>query len=102
MSAAFGVATSGPPVEPTPINSVGVIGAGLMGNGIAHVCALAGLPVVLLDVKPEALQRAMATIAQNLDRRPSSPESSVSPSAASTPTRRHGASRSGPEGYTHH
>ncbi len=68
MSAAFGVAAAGPPVEPAPINSVGVIGAGLMGNGIAHVCALAGLPVVLLDVKPEALQRAMATIAQNLDR----------------------------------
>ena len=40
------------------IARVGVIGAGQMGNGIAHVCALAGLPVVLLDVKPEALDKA--------------------------------------------
>ncbi len=31
---------------------VGVIGAGQMGNGISHVCALAGLPVMLLDAKP--------------------------------------------------
>ncbi|MDW8315208.1 MAG: 3-hydroxybutyryl-CoA dehydrogenase, partial [Rhodovarius sp.] len=39
-----------------------------MGNGIAHVCALAGLPVTLVDIKPEALERALATIARNLDR----------------------------------
>ena len=39
--------------EPPEIARVGVIGAGQMGNGIAHVCALAGLPVTLLDVKPE-------------------------------------------------
>ena len=38
------------------------------GNGIAHVCALAGLPVVLLDVKAEALTKAMATMARNMDR----------------------------------
>jgi 3-hydroxybutyryl-CoA dehydrogenase len=50
------------------IASVGVIGAGQMGNGIAHVCALAGLPVVLLDVSDEALDRAMATMARNMDR----------------------------------
>ena len=37
--------------EPPEIARVGVIGAGQMGNGIAHVCALAGLPVILLDVK---------------------------------------------------
>ena len=43
---------------------VGVIGAGQMGNGIAHVCALAGLPVMLLDVKPAALEKALATIGQ--------------------------------------
>ena len=50
------------------IQKVGVIGAGQMGNGIAHVCALAGLPVVLLDVKAEALDRAMAVMGKNMDR----------------------------------
>ncbi len=39
-----------------------------MGNGIAHVCALAGLPVVLLDVRADALDRAMAVMGKNLDR----------------------------------
>ena len=39
--------------EPPEIARVGVIGAGQMGNGIAHVCALAGLPVTMLDVKAE-------------------------------------------------
>ncbi len=54
---------------PTPeIARVGIVGAGQMGNGIAHVCALAGLPVVLADVKPEALEQALATIARNMDR----------------------------------
>jgi 3-hydroxybutyryl-CoA dehydrogenase len=48
--------------------SVGVIGGGQMGNGIAHVCALAGLPVVLLDVKQDALDRALATMARNMER----------------------------------
>jgi 3-hydroxybutyryl-CoA dehydrogenase len=47
---------------------VGVIGAGQMGNGIAHVCALAGLPVTMLDVKSDALNRAMGTITRNMDR----------------------------------
>src|SRR6201999_3917056 len=55
-------------VTPSEIARVGVIGAGQMGNGIAHVCALAGLPVVLLDVKPEALDKAMAVMGRNLDR----------------------------------
>src|SRR5262249_26603614 len=54
--------------EPPVIASVGVIGAGQMGNGIAHVCALAGLPVTLLDVKAEPLKKAMATIARNMER----------------------------------
>ncbi|WP_456308042.1 3-hydroxybutyryl-CoA dehydrogenase [Rhodovarius crocodyli] len=55
--------------NPVPeIKSLGVIGAGQMGNGIAHVAALAGLDVVLLDVKAEALDKAMATIAKNMDR----------------------------------
>ena len=42
------------------INKLGVIGAGLMGNGIAHVAALSGIPVVLMDVQQQALDRALA------------------------------------------
>jgi 3-hydroxybutyryl-CoA dehydrogenase len=53
--------------EPT-IAAMGVIGAGQMGNGIAHVCALAGLPVVLLDAKETVLDSALATITRNMDR----------------------------------
>src|SRR3984957_7818056 len=47
---------------------VGVIGAGQMGNGIAHVCALAGFQVNLLDAKQDALDKAMATMGRNMDR----------------------------------
>jgi 3-hydroxybutyryl-CoA dehydrogenase len=54
--------------EPPEIARVGVIGAGQMGNGIAHVCALAGLTVTMLDVKAGVLDRAMATIGRNMDR----------------------------------
>ena len=50
------------------MQAVGVVGAGQMGSGIAHVCALAGLPVVLLDTKPDALGKAMAAMARNMDR----------------------------------
>jgi len=50
------------------VQAVGVIGAGQMGSGIAHVCALAGLPVVLLDMKADALDKAVANIGRNLDR----------------------------------
>ena len=50
------------------IARVGVVGAGQMGNGISHVCALAGLDVVLLDAKAEAVQRTMAAMARNMDR----------------------------------
>ena len=50
------------------VQAVGVIGAGQMGSGIAHVCALAGLPVVMLDMKADALDKAMANIGRNLDR----------------------------------
>ena len=50
------------------IARVGVIGAGQMGNGISHVCALVGLPVVLLDVSQAALDKALATVSRNMDR----------------------------------
>ena len=50
------------------IRKVGVIGAGQMGNGISHVCAAAGIDLVMLDVKADALAKAMATIGRNMDR----------------------------------
>src|SRR5215467_5838484 len=52
----------------TQIRKVGVIGAGQMGGGIAHVCALAGLDVVLTDVGDEALQHGREAIERNLAR----------------------------------
>ncbi|MDR3532329.1 MAG: 3-hydroxybutyryl-CoA dehydrogenase [Rhodopila sp.] len=56
------------PTEPPDIQSVGIIGAGQMGNGIAHVCALAGLAVTIVDIKQEALTKAMAIMARNMER----------------------------------
>ncbi len=50
------------------IKTVGVVGAGQMGNGIAHVLALAGYDVLMNDVSGEALERAKALIDANLDR----------------------------------
>ena len=50
------------------IQSVGVIGAGTMGNGIAHVFARSGFSVVLCDVEQRFLDRGLDTIAKNLDR----------------------------------
>src|SRR5579859_382711 len=50
------------------IQRVGVVGAGTMGNGIAHVFARAGYTVVLCDVEQAFLQRAIATIKKNLER----------------------------------
>src|SRR6201995_113514 len=50
------------------IKKVGVIGSGQMGNGIAHVAALAGFDVVLNDVSSDRLKSAMATINGNLSR----------------------------------
>ncbi|MEH6386807.1 3-hydroxybutyryl-CoA dehydrogenase [Pseudomonas profundi] len=50
------------------INTVGVIGAGTMGNGIAQICASAGLKVVLVDIADAALDRAMSTIDASLDK----------------------------------
>ena len=50
------------------LHRIGVIGAGQMGAGIAHVCALAGLDVALTDVGDEALQRSCEAIDRNLSR----------------------------------
>ena len=50
------------------INTIGVIGAGQMGNGIAHVCALAGLDVKLMDVNQEQLDKALGVMDQNMSR----------------------------------
>ncbi len=50
------------------ITKIGVIGAGQMGNGIAHVSALAGFDVHLVDVSAENLARAMETIRHNMNR----------------------------------
>ena len=48
--------------------SVGIIGAGQMGNGIAHVCALADIDVQLTDIDDEALGQAHEIISQNMER----------------------------------
>ncbi len=50
------------------ISRIAIVGAGTMGNGIAHVAAQHGKSVVLVDVAAEALERARATISANLDR----------------------------------
>lgn len=50
------------------MNNVAVIGAGTMGNGIAHVFAQSGYKVNLIDISQTSLDKALATIAKNLDR----------------------------------
>ena len=50
------------------IKTIGVIGAGTMGNGIAQVCAVAGLDVVMVDISAEAVQRGLGVVAGSLDR----------------------------------
>src|SRR5246500_4915668 len=51
-----------------PIQRAGVIGAGTMGNGIAHVFARSGYQVILCDVEQKFLDRGVSTISKNLDR----------------------------------
>ena len=46
-----------------PFRKIGVIGAGQMGNGIAHVCALSGFQVMLNDVAADRISEGLATIA---------------------------------------
>ncbi len=50
------------------VQRVAVVGGGTMGNGIAQVFATAGIDVAMVDVKPEFVERALATIGKNLDR----------------------------------
>ncbi|HKQ58574.1 MAG TPA: 3-hydroxybutyryl-CoA dehydrogenase [Candidatus Eisenbacteria bacterium] len=50
------------------VKTVGVVGGGTMGNGIAQTFATAGFDVELIDVKPEFVERALATVGKNLDR----------------------------------
>jgi 3-hydroxybutyryl-CoA dehydrogenase len=50
------------------IKRVGVIGAGQMGGGIAHVCALAGYEVLLNDIAPDRLEESLKTIDRNMSR----------------------------------
>ena len=50
------------------MKNISVIGAGTMGNGIAHVFAQNGYQVNLIDVSQEALEKAVKTISKNLDR----------------------------------
>ncbi len=50
------------------ISTVGIIGAGTMGNGIAQACAVSGIAVVMVDVADAAVQKGIATVAGSLDR----------------------------------
>ncbi len=50
------------------IKKIGIVGAGQMGNGIAHVCSLAGYDVILNDISQDSLDSAVALINRNLDR----------------------------------
>lgn len=50
------------------IQTVGIIGAGTMGNGIAQICAAAGLSVVMVDISDAAVNRGIATVGASLER----------------------------------
>jgi len=50
------------------INTVGIVGAGTMGNGIAQACAVAGIRVVMVDIAQAAVDKGLATIGKSLDR----------------------------------
>jgi 3-hydroxybutyryl-CoA dehydrogenase len=50
------------------ITTVGVVGAGTMGNGIAQACAVSGIHVVMVDISQQAVDKGLATVAASLDR----------------------------------
>ncbi|WP_306047519.1 3-hydroxybutyryl-CoA dehydrogenase [Nioella sp. MMSF_3534] len=64
------------------IQKIGIVGAGQMGNGIAHVCALAGYDVVMNDVSQDSLDKAMALIDRNIERQVSRGKVSAEDKAA--------------------
>jgi 3-hydroxybutyryl-CoA dehydrogenase len=64
------------------IQKIGVIGAGQMGSGIAHVCAQSGFDVVLLDVAEDRVKKGLATIDKNLGRQVSKGKLSEAEKAA--------------------
>ena len=64
------------------IKTVGVIGAGTMGNGIVQVCAAAGLQVTMQDIAEDAVQRGLDTISTSLDRLIKKEKTSVADKAA--------------------
>lgn len=64
------------------IKTIGIVGAGQMGNGIAHVMALAGYDVMVNDISQDALQAALTTIDRNLERQVSRAKISADDKAA--------------------
>ncbi|MFT6815995.1 MAG: 3-hydroxybutyryl-CoA dehydrogenase [Sphingobacteriales bacterium] len=64
------------------MTNITVIGSGTMGNGIAHVFAMNGYKVMLVDINEKALEKAIATISKNLDRMVSKEKISESEKAA--------------------
>src|SRR5690606_33921544 len=58
----------GDDVPTLPVRSVGIIGAGTMGGGIAMNFANAGIPVKIVEVKPEALERGLGVVRKNYER----------------------------------
>ena len=56
-------------IQPRPVNLVGVVGAGLMGAGIAGACVRRGIPAVMLDAAPPALEKGVLSIAKVLQTR---------------------------------
>lgn len=64
------------------IGSIGIVGAGLMGSGIAQVCAAAGIGVTLYDISESAVQHGLAGIAANLERQVGKQKISAAEAAA--------------------
>ena len=52
----------------TSINTVGIIGAGTMGNGIAQACAVAGIKALMIDINEAAIERGLKAVSASLDR----------------------------------
>jgi len=50
------------------LQTIGIIGAGTMGNGIAQACAVSGIEALMMDVNPAALEKGVATLSGSLDR----------------------------------